>query len=203
VSVSPSRTRRGRARLARVGLLLVALAAVAAFGLLAAACGGSAGQGVAQIDTPGTTTTGSDSGDGSSSDDPAAYSACMRKHGVPKFPDPDKDGGLRLRVGPGTGIDPESPQFRAATKACGKLAPKAASPAQLARDREQMLKFAACMRRNGVRQFPDPEPNGGISIKGRRGGLDPNSPQFKQAEKACKDLLPGGGRGKPSTEEAR
>jgi hypothetical protein len=199
VSASPSETPRGRARLVRVGLLLVAVAAVAALGLLASGCGGSSGQAVAQVDTTQTTTTESDSGNGSSSDDPAAYSACMRKHGVPKFPDPDKNGGLRLKAGPGTGIDPESAQFKAAAKACAKLAPKAPSPAQRAKDQQQLLKFAACMRQHGLPKFPDPEPNGGIKIQ-RGSGLDPKSPQFKAAQKACQDLLPGAARDGGTTE---
>jgi hypothetical protein len=184
-------TCRGRARLGRVGLLLLPLAAVAAFGLLASACGGSSGQGVAQVETTETTTTESDSADGSSSADPTAYSACMRKNGVAKFPDPDSEGRLRLKAGPGTGIDPESAQFRAAAKACGKLAPKGdPSPAQQAEDREQLLKFAACMRQHGLPKFPDPKPTGGLSLK-LGGDIDPNSPQFKAAARACEDLLPG------------
>jgi hypothetical protein len=194
VSASPSMPHRGRARLARVGLLILALAAVAAFGLLASACGGSSGQAVAQVDTTETTSTESDPPDGSSSADPTAYSACMRRNGVPKFPDPSSDGRLRLKAGPGTGIDPESAQFRSAAKACAKLAPKGGpSPAQQAEDREQLLEFAACMRQHGLPNFPDPT-NGGLVIK-RGGDIDPNSPQFKAAEKACEDRLPGAGTG--------
>jgi hypothetical protein len=188
--------RSGRARLARAGPLILAVAAVTALGLLASACGGSSGQGVAQVDSSETTTTDTtseqDSADGSGSADPAAYSACMRKNGVPKFPDPDSEGRLLLRAGPGTGIDPESAQFRAAAKACQKLAPKAPSPAQRAKDREQMLKFAACMRSHGLPKFPDPTSDGGLRIE-KNSGIDPNSPQFQQAQNACKEWLPGGG----------
>jgi hypothetical protein len=50
------------------------------------------------------------------------YSACMRSHGVPNFPDPifSSDGGTQLKI---TGIDPHSPQFVAATTACQSLQP--------------------------------------------------------------------------------
>lgn len=195
-SSGASEARGGWRRLARAGLLTLALAALAALGLLASACGGSSGQGVAQVDSTDTktTTTGSESPDGSSSANPAAYSACMRKNGVPKFPDPDSEGRLRgIKAGPGTGIDPESAQFTAAAKACQKLAPKAPSPAQQAEDREQLLEFSACMRKNGVPNFPDPKFNpdgsGGITLDR---GLD-QTPQYKAAEKACKQLLSGGG----------
>jgi hypothetical protein len=188
---------------ARRGAVGLALAALVGLALMTAACGGSSGQAVAQVDTTGTTSTESDSSDGSSSGDPTAYSACMRKNGVPKFPDPDSDGALRLKAGPGTGIDPDSAQFRAAAKACAKAGPPSKggpSPAQRAKDREQMLAFAACMRRQGLPKFPDPT-NGGLVIK-RGGDIDPESPQFKEAEKACEDLLPGAARdGGPSGSE--
>jgi hypothetical protein len=47
------------------------------------------------------------------------FSACMRGHGEPNFPDPDfRNGGVGIHIGSGTGIDPRSPQFQAAQKAC-------------------------------------------------------------------------------------
>jgi hypothetical protein len=42
---------------------------------------------------------------------------CMRAHGVPKLPDPTSQG---LRISPSSGIDPNSPTFRAAEKSCQK-----------------------------------------------------------------------------------
>jgi hypothetical protein len=190
MSVSPSTRCGGRVRLARVGSL--ALAAAAALVLFASACGGSSGEGVAQVDpaATGTTTTGPGSPGGSSSADPVAFSACMRANGVPKFPDPDRDGRIRFR----DPVDPESPQFEAARRACRKLEPEesAPSPAEQARERAQLLKFSACMRAQGLTKFPDPDPSGGISI-GRDIGITPNSPQFKAAEKACRNFLPGEG----------
>jgi hypothetical protein len=187
-----------------VGPFALALAILASLALIAAGCGGAGTSGgVAQVNTTVTTTTESDSADGGSrSDDPSAYSACMRKHGVPKFPDPDSDGALRLKGGPGTGLDPESAQFRAAAKACAKLAPKGPSPAERAKDQQQMLKFAACMRKHGVPSFPDPKvnPDGTAGISLDR-GLD-QTPQFKQAVKTCENLLPGAGeRGSRSSSE--
>jgi hypothetical protein len=195
MTVSPSTTRRGRARLARLGPLALALAVAAVLVLFASACGGSSGQGVAQVDSTETTTTETGSPDGSSSADPAAFSACMRANGVPKYPDPDSDGRILLEVGPSTGIDPESAQFKAAANACQKLAPpegNGPSPAQQAKDREEMLRLSACMRKNGVPKFPDPKvSSGGVSISLAGSGLNPNSPRFKAAEKACEKLIPG------------
>jgi hypothetical protein len=52
------------------------------------------------------------------------YSACMRSHGVPSFPDPVFIGGsIREAVRAGSGVDPNSPQFIAAQKACQSLQP--------------------------------------------------------------------------------
>jgi hypothetical protein len=47
------------------------------------------------------------------------YARCMRSHGVPKFPDPQADG--TLEIGRNSGVDPNTPQFKAAQLACQKL----------------------------------------------------------------------------------
>jgi hypothetical protein len=63
-----------------------------------------------------------------------------------------------------------------------------------AADRSRAMKFAACMRDNGIREFPDPDASGGLTIDGVVNGssLDPNSPAWKAAMGACKDLEPAG-----------
>lgn len=50
-----------------------------------------------------------------------ALAKCMRKHGLPNFPDPTPGGGLQLKSTPG--LNPSSPQFQAAAKACGSTGP--------------------------------------------------------------------------------
>jgi hypothetical protein len=188
-------------RRAIAGLTLAALASLA---LIAAGCGGgSSGSSVAQAPTSTTETRPSQSGeseDGATEGNPAAFSACMRSHGVPKFPDPDSTGRFRFRAGPGTGIDPESSQFKAADDACRKLAPeeKPPSPAQQAQDRAQLLRFSACMRSHGLPKFPDPQADG-LRIN-RNSGIDPHSPQFKAAQKACENFLPGSPGASPHPE---
>ncbi|MEV3927248.1 hypothetical protein [Actinomadura coerulea] len=52
-----------------------------------------------------------------------AFAKCMRDHGVGAFPDPEPDGGMKIRAGKGTGLDPESRTFKNAQKACAKLSP--------------------------------------------------------------------------------
>jgi hypothetical protein len=52
------------------------------------------------------------------------YSQCMRAHGVPDFPDPVAGGGLQISMSPGSDLDPQNPQNKAATAACQHLQPK-------------------------------------------------------------------------------
>ena len=49
------------------------------------------------------------------------FAQCMRSHGVPKFPDPKAGGALVLGVK--AGVDPNTPQFKAAQQICQKLVP--------------------------------------------------------------------------------
>lgn len=166
---------------------------LAALGGLAAGCGGASGPSVAQIST---TTTSTSASAASAKPDPAAFSRCMRAHGVPRFPDPTSNGDLQLRVGPGTGIDPQSATFRAAQRACQHFMPtRTPSPAQQKAALDAALKFSACMRAHGLPKFPDPQAvgGGGIRLGIRAGqGLDPNSPLFQAAQKACAKYQPGG-----------
>jgi hypothetical protein len=105
--------------------LLTALAAAAGLGLLASACEGSSTEGVAQVDSMQTTTDASTSSPDSGSGDPAAYSACMRSHGLPNFPDPNSNGGIKLDST--RGLDRSSPQFESAEEACKSLLPNGGS----------------------------------------------------------------------------
>jgi hypothetical protein len=193
-------------------LILIALASLS---ITAAGCGGKpASTGVAHLPSSTTTTTSSENGGSpttAASKDQAIqrYASCMRSHGVPKFPDPQSSsGGMSLAIGPDTGVDPNSPQFKTAEKACHKLMPnggKAPSPAQQAKALAQMLKFSSCMRAHGLPDFPDPTSSGGgiqLSIGGKKGsGLNPRSPLFQAAQKACQSVMPGPpGSGGGSTE---
>jgi len=59
---------------------------------------------------------------------------------------------------------------------------------------DKAMKFAQCMRDNGVSEFPDPDASGGLTIDGVLNGssLDPSTAAWKQAIAACKDLQPPG-----------
>jgi hypothetical protein len=191
------------------------VAVLAGATLLVAGCGGSSSSpGVAHL-SASTSSSSSASGGGSSSSPEGgppspqkmvAFSQCMRTHGVPEFPEPT-EGKLLVRGsdhnGHVTGVNPRSSQFQAAQKACAKLAPnggKPPSPAQQAKMQESALKFSQCVRSHGVPSFPDPEfshDGGGVGIRigaGKKGGpsgIDPNSPKFQAAQKACQSIMGG------------
>ena len=59
---------------------------------------------------------------------------------------------------------------------------------------QQAVKFAECMRDNGVSDFPDPDASGSLTIDGVVNGssIDPDSPAWESAMSACKDLQPPG-----------
>ena len=58
----------------------------------------------------------------------------------------------------------------------------------------QGLKFADCMRANGVPAFPDPSGGGG-GVDLASTGINPQSPAFKSARRACARFAPGGSPG--------
>jgi hypothetical protein len=172
-----------------------ALALVAGSSLAAGCGGGPSTPAVANVGTSSSANSspsGSSNGNGGKAADGARFSACMRSHGVRNFPDPSSGGGLT--IDPSMGIDPNSATFKAAQKACQKLLQiKPPSAAQQAQMQSQALRFSACMRSHGVPKFPDPDfSEGGARLTiDSKSGIDPNSPQFKAAQKACQHLLPG------------
>jgi len=63
-----------------------------------------------------------------------------------------------------------------------------------ASNQEKAVKFAQCMRENGVSEFPDPDASGNLTIDTVVNGssIDADGPAFKQALDTCKDLQPAG-----------
>jgi hypothetical protein len=52
------------------------------------------------------------------------------------------------------------------------------------------LRFSECMRANGVPDFPDPRPGGGLDIPT---AANPGSPGFRSAQAKCQKILSAGG----------
>ncbi len=84
---------------------------------------------------------------------------------------------------------------------CGSSAPSepaagggSAGAQRASTAREKALKFAGCMRDNGVSAFPDPGASGELTIDAIANGssLDTNTAAFGKAISACKDLEPAG-----------
>lgn len=126
------------------------------------------------------------------------FSNCMRANGLANFPDPSAGGGLNFQLGPG--LNPQSPSFQSAQKACSKYEPGGGGPPTMsASERGRAVKFAQCMRTHGETDFPDPSlgapsPSAGAPVIALRGmffkltsggGINPMSPAFKQAAAAC------------------
>lgn len=165
-------------------IMACVLATAAAF---AVGCGGSDG------DNGGSSTATADG-----SDKALAYSQCMRDNGVAEFPDP-QNGKLLLKGGPDSGIDPSSPEFQSAAQACQDKAPSGGpgGKGMPADAQERFLKFADCMRSNGVPEFPDPEVTGGGVKMSLPQGLDPDSAEFKSAQQECAEVLGDLAQGAP------
>ena len=124
-----------------------------------------------------------------------AYAGCMRTHGEPNYPDPilvnnSHEKGVTT---PGN-VNQNSPQYRAANSACKHLLPNdgnGPTQAQVQQGMATLVKAAECMRSHGVPNFPDPtESNGGKAIGFQMNGVDPNTQQFRGAQRACRSLSP-------------
>ena len=163
-----------RARLRRAGALI---AVVAGITLPAAACGGGSVAG------PGTHLTAYQR--------ELAYAVCMRGHGDPGFPDPQSDGTFNSTKADRGAL--AGPQFLSANKACAHLEGPGTSPAQQERLTSQALKFAACMRAHGITSFQYSPPAAGHAGGLGAPGANPDSPQFRAAQQACRKLQPSGG----------
>ena len=136
--------------------------------------------------------------------DALKFAQCMRAHGV-NIPDPQTGGGgggFHIQIGgPGSAINPDSTTFQNAQKACQSLLPNGGqlSPQQQAQAQQNALNFARCMRAHGV-HIPDPQVgNGGIGIKIQGGSgpgqINPDDPNFQNAQKACGSQLGNVGGG--------
>ena len=90
------------------------------------------------------------------------FAQCMRDNGVSEFPDPDASGALTIdAVANGTSVDPNSATFQQALSACRDLEPAGfMGQKRSAQQQQAALKFAQCIRDNGVKDFPDPAPDG-------------------------------------------
>jgi hypothetical protein len=132
--------------------------AVIAMVVLISACGSSA------TAENGTGTSGSGAGNSTAANASKAvkFAECMRSNGVSTFPDPSASGKLTIdAVANGSSLDPSTPAFKQAISACKDLEPTGFTGSKRSsQQQDSALKFAQCIRKHGVTDFPDPIPNG-------------------------------------------
>ena len=125
------------------------------------------------------------------------FAECMRANGVRQFPDPDASGALTIdAVANGSSIDTNSATFKQAIDACNDLQPPGfVGQKRTAQQQENALKFAQCIRDNGVKDFPDPAPDGPLidtsQMPGNPGGR--NIPGLQAAMEKCRDFAANAG----------
>jgi hypothetical protein len=171
-----------RRTLAAAGALVTAAIALAG-------CGGSSGTSTTSSAAAGG--SGSYASQTADSNKLAAFSQCMRAHGLSDFPDP-VNGHLNLTVRKGSDLDPSSSQFQSALGACKSLEPAgfAGSGSPSTGQQNRVLEFVNCLHKHGETGVPDPSSSGAVLMSG--GSVDPNSPTFQAAMQACRSLLPAG-----------
>jgi hypothetical protein len=136
----------------------VALALVALISLVSAGCAssGSSSTGTASAGTASSSgsvgNTGTATNKNLTNQDKAVkFAECIRAHGVPHFPDPNAKGEFVF------GIDVSPAVWQKAVAACKDLEPPGAlSGKRSPKQQSAALRFAECVRQNGVKDFPDP-----------------------------------------------
>jgi hypothetical protein len=125
------------------------------------------------------------------------FAECMRANGVRGFPDPDASGTFTIDgIANGSSLDTSSAAFTQATAACKDLEPPGfMGHKRSAQEQEAALKFAQCIRDNGVKDFPDPAPDGPLVDTTRMpGNPDGRSiPGLQAAMQKCRDLAANAG----------
>ena len=129
------------------------LAALATVALIGAGCS----NGSAENGSTGTATgTASSTGTGGSKelsarDKAVKFAECIRAHGVSDFPDPNAKNQFEY------GVSVSPAVWMRATTACKDLQPPGTlSGKRTPKQQSASLRFAQCVRDNGVKDFPDP-----------------------------------------------
>jgi hypothetical protein len=158
--------------------ILTSAIAVAAVSLLTAGCGGGSS-------TTATTTAATRIAHTGA----LAFARCMRAHGFPGWPDPTASGGFDKSALRQLGYSVS--RVRATEgAACKNLLPAQAGRQDTAQETRtrlaDALSFARCIRSRGVRTFPDPNPDGELTVEMVQAqGIDVHSPAVQQVVYAC------------------
>jgi hypothetical protein len=125
---------------------LTALVAVALTGLLGAGCGANA-----PSETGTATSSKKATKNATAQDKLVKFAECIRAHDVPDFPDANAKGEFEF------GVNVTAAVWTKAVQACKDLQPPGSlSSKRSLKEQTASLRFAECVRENGVKDFPDP-----------------------------------------------
>jgi hypothetical protein len=148
---------------------LVALAIVA---LITAGCGSNAPSETGTASSTGTATSTADK-KLTARDKAVKFAECIRAHGVSDFPDPNAKNDFEY------GVSVTPAVWKQATTACKALQPPGTlSAKRTPKQQSASLRFAECIRTNGVKDFPDPR-----SLSSR---LRQRSREFSERSARCR-----------------
>ena len=122
------------------------------------------------------------------------FAGCMRDNGISAFPDPEASGELTIdQIANGSSLDTNTEAFKQAVSACKDLEPAGFTGGKRSPEQQsEGLKFAQCIRDNGVKDFPDPvngEPlvdTNRVPSSNQPGGMD----MLNAAMRKCRALGP-------------
>lgn len=145
------------------------------------------------------------SGGAPSSPSAVAYSACMRSHGVPNFPDPGSGGAIPKADPQQLGVS--SAQLQVAQRACQQLIPATGDTAEQQQETQCAMAgqcsqamvqkwmsglrtLAQCLRTHGEPSWPDPVLNsrGLPHFNYEQAGIDHHSSQVLAKVQECMQL---------------
>jgi hypothetical protein len=166
----------------------LAVAAVIPLALGLAGCGGGGGKsdtGVASAGKGSASASASPSSSADAQDAQLKFAQCMRENGV-NVKDPAPGQPVHVTVSGGS----DSGKLQSATKKCQHFLQDGGVAAG-GNDQQQedaMVKFAQCMRQNGI-DMPDPKAGGGLKLTAPKG----SQKKVQAAQKKCQHYLPGAG----------
>lgn len=138
---------------------VLTLVLVSLIALIGAGCGSHTGLGTAGSGSnTGSASNGADRQASTKHEKAVKFAQCMRSNGVSNFPDPGASGGFTIdQVANGSSLDTSTPAFTHALSACERLEPAGfTGGTRSSAQQSAALRFAQCIRDNGVKDFPDP-----------------------------------------------
>ena len=121
------------------------------------------------------------------------YRDCLERHGIPLLDYPTGEGLPQIDKG-----RTSTEKLSAAFEECRAYLPTGGDIVRLPQtDIEAWRRYAACIRENGVADYPDPDPRGGEQRVGEELGRRlKDDPKLPAALEACRSALPSGPDGK-------